>query len=890
MLMAKSQKSLSLFGIAEAQGPVECLGMTFSNDEARRTHFLGKLREKLKDPAFRKIEGFPIGEDEDILAMSDPPYYTACPNPFLADFVRHHGKPLDPTEKYRREPLAVDSSEGKTDPVYSAHSYHTKVPHKAIMRAILHYTAPGDVVLDGFSGSGMTGVAAQMCGRPDSEFKQTVEEEARRQGREPPSWGVRKVVLNDLSPAATFIARGYNLPFDLDTFVKAGERLLSEVEEELGWMYETLHTDGRTKARINYTVWSENFACPECGREFVFHNEALDQESGKVQDVFPCPHCGKELTKDNLQRIMETLADPASGTPWRRVKFSPVLICYSLGRKKFEKQPDKSDLDLLARVSRLPLPRSVPTDAFPIEKMYHGSRLAPKGFTRVHHLFLARSAQCMGLLWSKVASVHDPSLRAMLLFFIEQAIWGSSLLNRYSPTHFSQVNRQLSGVYYVASQHAECGPRYMLDGKLDRLARAFASLYSRPGQAIISTGTATCLGLPDTSIDYIFTDPPFGENIFYADLNFLVEAWHRVKTDAAPEAVVDEPKDKGLPEYQHLMQRCFEEYRRVLKPGRWMTVVFHNSKNAVWNAIQEAMLAAGFVVADVRTLDKQQGSYRQVTSSAVKQDLIISAYRPSQELEERFRVTAGTEESAWEFARSHLRQLPVIVVKNDRVETMAERQNYLLYDRMVAFHVQRGFAVPLSSAEFHAGLRQRFPERDGMYFLSEQVIEYDRQRLEVKEVEQYQLFVSDEKSAIQWVRRLLAEKPMTYQDLQPVYMKEAQRVWEKHEQPLELRTILDQNFVQDGDGTWRVPDPKKEADLEQIRHRALMKEFQQYLDTKGRLKLVRTEALRAGFKECWQKADYPTIVQMARRVPDAVIQEDQALLMYYDNALMRVGE
>jgi hypothetical protein len=567
-----------------------------------------------------------------------------------------------------------------------------------------------------------------------------------------------------------------------------------------------------------------------------------------------------------------------------------VLISYSIAKNKFEKKPDNKDLDLLARVGRLPLPSSVPTDEFPIEQMYHGSRLAPKGFTRVHHLFLPRSAQLMGLLWSKAATAHDPSLRAMLFFFIEQAIWGSSLLNRYSPTHFSQVNRQLSGVYYVASQHAECGPRYMLDGKLERLAKAFSSPYSRPGQAIISTGTAASIRLPDMSIDYIFTDPPFGENIFYADLNLLVESWHQVKTDPAPEAVVDEPKHKGLTEYQHLMQRCFEEYQRVLKPGRWMTVVFHNSKNAVWNAIQEAMLAAGFVVADVRTLDKQQGSYRQVTSSAVKQDLIISAYRPSQELEERFRVTAGTEESAWEFVRSHLKQLPVIVVKNDRVETMAERQTYLLYDRMVAFHVQRGYAVPLSSAEFHAGLRQRMPERDGMYFLPEQATEYDRQRLEAKEVEQYELFVSDEKSAIQWVRRLLAEKPMTYQDLQPLYMKEAQRVWEKHEQPLELRTILEQNFLEDRAGTWRVPDPKKEADLEQIRHRALMKEFQQYLDTKGKLKIVRTEALRAGFKDCWQKKDYTTIVQMAKRVSEAVIQEDQALLMYFDNASLLKGE
>ena len=70
-------------------GPVECLGQTFPSDEARRKHYLKLLAEKLKDPEFRKIEGFPIGSDEDILALSDPPYYTACPNPFIEDFVQH---------------------------------------------------------------------------------------------------------------------------------------------------------------------------------------------------------------------------------------------------------------------------------------------------------------------------------------------------------------------------------------------------------------------------------------------------------------------------------------------------------------------------------------------------------------------------------------------------------------------------------------------------------------------------------------------------------------------------------------------------------------------------------------------------------------------------------
>jgi hypothetical protein len=121
-------------------------------------------------------------------------------------------------------------------------------------------------------------------------------------------------------------------------------------------------------------------------------------------------------------------------------------------------------------------------------------------------------------------------------------------------------------------------------------------------------------------------------------------------------------------------------------------------------------------------------------------------------------------------------------------------------------------------------------------------------------------------------------------------MKEAQRTWEKHEQPVELRGILEENFIQDGEGNWRVADPNVEADLEQLRHRMLIKEFQRYQQLRGKLRLVRTEALRAGFKEAWQSGKFQTIVEMARRVPEAVIQEDPALLMYYDNSLMRKGE
>ena len=907
---------------ARRSEPVECLGMTFKSDEARRDHFLEEL--KLKLPELRQRLDFPIGEDEAILRLSDPPYYTACPNPFLAEFVECHGRPYDPAEPYHGEPFAVDVSEGKTDPLYRAHGYHTKVPHRAIVPSILHYTKPGDMVLDGFCGSGMTGVAAQWCGTAPTAFRRELGERWRKEGRAAPEWGTRYAVLGDLSPAATFIAANYNIPFDVHAFSKAARKLLDEVEEEIGWMYETLHTDGKTRGRINYTVWSEVFSCPECVGQVVFLHEALDKNTQKTRSVFPCPHCSAELTKGNLERSFETLVDSASGEAWKRIRFQAVLIDYSVGKARFQKEPDSNDLSTLDRINNLTLPSNIPTNAFPIDEMYHGSRLAPKGFRQVHQMFLPRAAQSLAAMWRRADGWEDQRLRNMLLFFVEQAVWTMSLLNRFRPTGYSQVNQFLSGVFYLPSQHAEVSLAYVLSGKLERLVSAFSSQPIRHTTAMTSVADCARTLIPDDSIDYVFTDPPFGENIYYADLNYLVESWHGILTRSEPEAIVDRAKSKGISDYQRLMQGCFEEYCRVLKPGRWMTVVFHNSRNAVWNAIQEAMLAAGFVVADVRTLDKQQGSYRQVTSTAVKQDLVITAYKPNYGLEERFTLEGGNEDGAWDFTRTHMRQLPVFVAKEGRAEVIAERQNYLLFDRMVAFHVQRGVTVPLSAAEFYAGLEQRFPSREGMYFLPEQAVEYDKKRMTVKEVLQLQLFVSDEASAIQWLKQALTRKPQTFQEIHPQFFREIGG-WRKHEKLPELSEMLEQNFLRyDGGGEvpsqihsylstnfkelrnrskvdwvlkakakdrWYVPDPNKAADLEKLRERTLMREFEEYRESKHkRLKVFRLEAVRAGFKKAWQERNYKTIISVAQKIPDNILHEDPKLLMWYDQALTRRGD
>lgn len=904
---------------------VECLGLTFSSEDARREHFLQLLAEKLKDPVFRDQEGFPKGTDEAILAMSDPPYYTACPNPWLADFVRHYGKPYDPNQAYAREPMAIDVSVGKTDPIYKAHSYHTKVPHLAIVPSILHFTEPGDIVLDGFAGSGMTGVAAQWCGTAPASYRHRLEIEWKKAGMPAPKWGARRAILNDLSPAATFIGTNYNLPFDVDAFAKAGKQMLIEVEREIGWMYETLHTDGKTKGRIEFTVWSQLYSCPECAGEINFTEEALDDESKRVKDSFPCPHCGAELTKSRLERLLTSKLDPATGKTIEVPKREPALICYSVGKARYEKKPTKEDLALLQSIEAMSLPSVMPTMEIPPMHMTHErARMDYSGVTHIHHFFLPRAAQATGLLWAKAKAHPDARLRSFLLFMAEQALWTASILNRFRPTGFSQVNQYMTGVYYVASQHAECSPWYILGGKLGRLAKTFQAFRLREMNAVLTTGTAASLPLPDDAVDYIFTDPPFGENIYYADLNFLVESWHRVTTDAEPEAIIDRFKEKGLPEYQHLMQRCFVEYHRVLKPGRWMTVVFSNSKASVWNAIQVALQQAGFVVAEVNALDKVQGSYRQVTSTtAVKQDLVISAYKPNGGLEKRLAARGAAPESAWDFVQTHLRQLPVSKSKNGALEIVVERDPRRIFDRMVAWFIRHDFPVPLSTEEFLEGLRSRYPERDGMIFLPEQVTEYDRKRAQAAQSPQMELFVSDERSAIDWLTDFLRKRPSTYQEVHPEFTTQLGAGWKKHEEKPELSALLEDNFLRyDSNGDvpsqihsylstnfrdlrglekddprlkakakdrWYVPDPGKAKDLEQKRERSMLKEFESYKSAPGRrLREFRLEVLRAGFRTAWTAKDYKTIIGIAHKIPEDALQEDEKLLLWYDQALTRM--
>jgi predicted RNA-binding Zn-ribbon protein involved in translation (DUF1610 family)/predicted RNA methylase len=553
--------------------PVTCLGQTFPDDAARRAHFTALLAEKLKDPEFRKIEGFPIGTDEAILALSDPPYYTACPNPWIADFIAEWDaqKPAKPADyHYHREPFAADVSEGKNDPIYNAHSYHTKVPHKAIMRYILHYTEPGDIVFDGFCGTGMTGVAAQMCGdkdtvlslgyqvRPDGTILREEEgADGKKTWKEFSKLGARKAVLNDLSPAATFIAYNYNTPVDVHEFEREAKRILKEVEAECGWMYETTHTDGKTKGTINYTVWSDVFVCPDCAKEIVFWDVAVDKEAGQVRDEFPCPQCGANLTKRNMDRAWVTKQDPDVGfvagisecgvTPLgdptiRQAKQVPVLINYSTGKRRFDKVPDAKDLVLIEKIERGHVPYWYPT-----ERMMEGGetrRNDPFGITHAHHFYTMRNLSVLSTLYAYIKSSY---LKGQLLCPVGDQLPRASKMHKIAVsrlnTNLSKTAGVLAGTLYIPSNTIEYNVNLMINFRIDDVLSYLKKRDSKTFQ-VESTGSLGKVSVSNESIDYIFLDPPFGANLNYSELNFLWESWLRVQTDNKLEAIENKTQKK----------------------------------------------------------------------------------------------------------------------------------------------------------------------------------------------------------------------------------------------------------------------------------------------------------------------------------------------------------
>lgn len=617
---------------------------------------------KSKLPELKKIEGFPIGADEDILALSEPPYYTACPNPYIADFIKEHGKPYDETnDDYHREPFTEDIDTNKNDKLTNAHSYHTKSPFHAIQQNIEHYTQSGDLILDCFTGSGMTGVAAQRSNR--------------------------KSILLDLSPIATYLTFNYNTSVNSNAFLTAAGKILDELDEELGWIYKTAHSNGHD-GTINSIIFSENFECPICHVGFNLWEYSVDKTEKRMNDPFVCKNCGATIKKSDCKKVFIDFHDKSTGAVIKQSKVTPVEIVYTYNKKRFIKTPDSNDIDLIQKINEINIPYW-----HPIIKIPNGHNLnqpvKAQGYTHVHHLFTRRNLYALSCLFSKINKVENIEIRNKLKIAFNSMLLRSSrkaiLAIGYYFNGGGGYIATISGNWYIPSLNVEVAIMEQFKNRVKKINEINLHRFDKKN-IIISTQSSTDLSnFPSNSIDFIFVDPPFGENLMYSELNFLYEAWNEVLTNNKDEAIMNTTQNKDINDYNDLMKVSFQNLYRVLKPNRWITIEYHNSSSLIWNGLQDSLFKAGFIIAHTSILKNKGGSFIiNVSPNSVANDLMINAYKPSESFTKKITSAAGVNVEI-DFTKLVLQNLPV--------QPMIERTEKMLYSKMIAYYLQKGYQI-----------------------------------------------------------------------------------------------------------------------------------------------------------------------------------------------------
>jgi hypothetical protein len=616
----------------------------------------------------------------------------------ISDSVLDHEEKSDRVRKLRQNGISASALPGQTrlevlyarslpatrsGSLYGAFPYPTKISPEAIALFIAAHTKPGDTVFDGFAGSGTTGLATLLCENPSPELR----EQAKRLGLDV-QWGVRNAILYELGALGAFVSRTLTNPPDPAIFRKAAEEILKTTQQEHGWIYAAHDLQGH-EGIIRYLIWSDVLCCPECHSEVRFWDACVSRDPAQIASQFTCPSCCHETTLDKPERSTEADWDDLVGKRTEIRKRKPVWLYGATGKRNWSRPVTDTDLKLLKRCAREPLPAGVPCVEVPWGDLYR--RGYHQGITHLHHFYTRRNLIIFGRLWER-AERYDGNLRDALRFW----------LLSYNASHATIMTRVVAkteqkdlivtsaqpGVLYVSGLPVEKNLISGLLRKLSTIGKAFGIIRGRRGRVEVHQRSSCHVDLPDRSVDYVFTDPPFGGNIPYAEINFLNEAWLNLYTDRAEEAIVSKHQEKKLADYQKLLTAALSETRRILKPRGKATVVFHSATAEVWNALQASYKDAGFSVECAGILDKTQGSFKQVTTDgAVRGDPVLLLCQQVTNAEQLM-------QSVWQVAEK-LRQEAALA--SDPTEQTAHR----LYSRLVAHYLAHHQQVPVDAESFY---------------------------------------------------------------------------------------------------------------------------------------------------------------------------------------------
>jgi len=544
-------------------------------------------------------------------------YYSGDkPNPNLRAFVEQHIKerPYDPeTDDYDVPAFDKPIETTKATAIYNMHTYWSKKPHDAIRQYIRHYTKPGDLVLDPFCGSGGTALAALMEGR--------------------------KAIAIDRSPAATFITKNYCTPVDVDELQRAFEELKRKVKPEIDWLYETRCDRCDGKATTAYTVYSQVFQCPRC-LEKVPLFDCVEVETstakGKPKKVSACPHCHKRGITEEISTRSE--------------KFGavPVLVSYlcesgcrpARGERRHN-DPNKRnastlkkyDLGKIREIEGKEIPHWYPKDRMmhaPEDQECWGVkwRAGTSNFRTVDELFTKRN------LWA-LAAIRDAACHTdhkdSFLFCLTGVVLSMSKMYLWGPKDEHGI---IKGTYYLPQLSRSQNVWDAFSSKINDFINAQQIICEVKEKIFLSNQSSTKLDLvPSNSLDYIFTDPPYAEKVQYGELNFIWEAWLGFDTHwHDEEIIVNEVRGKTEEDWANMMRQAMAECYRVLKPGRCISLCYHDTSEGTWALVQDIMAEAGFIVEKSNAalyIDTGQKSYNQLVADKVnKRDLVINFRKP----------------------------------------------------------------------------------------------------------------------------------------------------------------------------------------------------------------------------------------------------------------------
>ena len=504
----------------------------------------------------------------------------------LADILSRRHNPA----RTRESPVDEEVSAGKNTYTYDAHTYHTKVPPQGIARVISQYLPNGGVVLDPFAGSGMTGVAARYLGMD--------------------------AILNELSPAASFIAYNFTQKVDPAEFNCAVEQLLFNLRNLRECLYRTRCRECGRNVEAQFIVWSYQLECNHCLTEFTLWDHCRQYgrtvREHKLLKKFPCPNCNKEITKSYLRRLDSV----------------PVFLGYRCCKAKImEHHLDEHDFALIDESATMvhqyseQIPNTVVPDGVNLSQ--------PKrhGLDTIQSFYTPRNLTACAAIWAEIKRIDDPRL-ASAVGFVFTSLY--KRVTRLSEYRFWGGSGNTAN-FNVPQIWNESNVFITFERKAKSIADHFVTTaQSYRGRCAVRTGSATDLSyLPDNSVDFVFTDPPFGSNINYSEMNLLWEAWLGDFTQSGEEAIISRVQGKTVDRYQKLMTQSLAEAYRVLRPGHWMVLVFMNSSDRVWHALQASIYEAGFSIDKVAIFDKQHGTFKQfVSENTAGSDLMLHCQKP----------------------------------------------------------------------------------------------------------------------------------------------------------------------------------------------------------------------------------------------------------------------